>query len=417
MAEHPTTHDLDAYRRRVLAPADFVSVHRHVTDCPRCAEQSDSPAVAARDLSDLRAALLSAPDEVPYHLSSDEVAAYVRGRLDEVDLEIAESHLNVCSTCLAEVERRAVKPARRWLSLPATNWWQPWRVAAVVSFSIVVVVLAIWLLRTRPVPHTEQVAVPANQSSPQIAPVAGPQSPAQPGVSPDAEFALILNDGGHKITLDKQGTLAGLERLPSQVQQRVRTALQTGRLEHPSALAQLNSEPSKLLSNSGNGLPFRLVGPVGQAVLTAQPTFRWRALTGAQSYTVTVTDTDLNEVANSPPLSTTEWRIAKPLKEGGTYSWQVTALKDGVRITSPVLPAPQAKFKVIDSATAEMLQQARHAYPDAHLTVGVLYAEAGLFDEAEQELRVLVRNNPGDRTALKLLQSVRSMRASHNRKP
>lgn len=108
--------------------------------------------------------------------------------------------------------------------------------------------------------------------------------------------------------------------------------------------------------------------------------------------------------------NTSEWRISTPLKEGGLYSWQVTAIKDGVRITSPVLPAPQAKFKIIDRATTEMLEQARRAYADSPLTLGVLYAEAGLLDEAEQELRVLVRDNPGAGIAQKLLRQVQSLK-------
>ncbi len=141
-----------------------------------------------------------------------------------------------------------------------------------------------------------------------------------------------------------------------------------------------------------------------------QPTFHWQALEGAQSYTVSVTDADLNEVATSPPLSTTQWQISNPLKPGGIYSWQVTALKDGVKITSPVLPAPQAKFKVIDRSTAEMLQQTQRTYPDSHLTLAVLYAEAGLVDEAERELRVLVRDNPGAGIVQKLLRQVQAMR-------
>src|SRR5215204_6196616 len=132
---------------------------------------------------------------------------------------------------------------------------------------------------------------------------------------------------------------------------------------------------------------------------------------GAQSYTVAVTDAELNEVATSPPLNATEWQIPKPLKQGGIYSWQVTALKDGVKITSPVLPAPQAKFKVIDRTTSEMLQQTQRAYPDSHLTLGVLYAEAGLLDEAEQELRVLARDNPRASVAQKLLRQVQSLKA------
>ncbi|HSL53071.1 MAG TPA: tetratricopeptide repeat protein [Pyrinomonadaceae bacterium] len=405
MIEHPTKRELDGYRSRVLAPADFLSVHRHVSTCARCAVQCDSPADYARDVEDLHAALLEVPDDTPYHLSEAEVTAYARGTSNEIDLEIAESHLSVCETCLAEVQRHAPREVKTFKprGLPFLN---AWRVAAAVACGIIVIVLAIWLLRSKPVAPQEQVFNPANTSSPQSSPAAE----AQPSREPDAELALVLNDGNRKVTVDKQGTLAGLERLPVPIQQRVRAALQAGKLEPSPALAQLASAPSTLLGESGNGLPFRLVGPVGEVVRSQQPTLRWRALAGAQSYTVTVTDADLNVVATSPPLNTTEWRISKPLKEGGIYSWQVTALKDGLKITSPVLPAPQAKFKVIDRSTAEMLQQARRAYPDSHLTLAVLYAEAGLVDEAEQELRAVVRDNPRAGIAQKLLRQVQAMR-------
>jgi hypothetical protein len=401
MMEHPTKRELDEYRARVLAPATFVSVQRHVTTCPRCAAQCDSPDDLARDLDNLHAALLDAPDETPYHLSAAEVAAYARGIANEIDLEIADSHLSNCATCLNEVQRHApgeVKTFKpRGLSLI-------WRVAAVAACGIIVIMLAIWWLRSKPVPRKEQVWTPANTSSP-----AAEVQPS-PEVVREAEFVVVLNDGARKVSVDKQGVLAGLDRLPLSVQQKVRAALQAGRLEPSSTLAQLANGPSTLLGESGNGLPFRLIGPVGEVVRSEQPTLRWHALAGAQSYTVSVTDADLNEVATSPPLNATEWRISKPLKPGGIYSWQVTAVKDGVRITSPVLPAPQAKFKIIDRSTSEMLEQAQRTYPDSHLTLAVLYADAGLVDEAEQELRVLVRDNPRAGIPQKLLRQVQAMR-------
>jgi len=412
MNEHPTKQELDEYRSRVLAPGEFVSVHRHVNACPRCAAECDSSQDLARDLDDLHAGLLYAPDETPYHLSADEVLNYVRGTADEIDLEIAESHLSICSTCRSEVEQHApfdVKPARFGpRRLPFVSAWQPWRVAAVMCGGIILILLTIWFLRSKPVQRTEQAAGPANQSSPQSSPAVDEQGLRTPADSAAPEFVLALNDGDRKVTVDKQGTLAGLEQLSPAIQRKIRTALQAGRLEPPSDLVQLATQSSTLLSESGDGLPFQLIGPVGQVVRTEKPTFRWRALAGAQSYTVSVTDADLNEVATSPPLNTTQWRISKPLKEGGIYSWQVTALKEGVRITSPVLPAPQAKFKVMDRATTEMLQQAQRAYPSSHLTLGVLYAEAGLLDEAERELRLLVRENPRVALAQKLLRQVQS---------
>jgi hypothetical protein len=389
MMDHPTKRELDEYRARVLAPADFLSVHQHVATCPGCAAQC--PDDLARDLEVLQTALLQ--DEASYHLSPAEVAAYARGTANEIDLEIADSHLSDCATCRDEV--KTFKPRR----LPFMN---AWRVAAVVACAIIVIVFAIWLLRSRPVPRQEQVSNPVNTSTP------APEVQPSPQVMP--EFALVLNDGNRKVTVDKQGTLAGLERLPSSVQQKVRAALQAGRLEQSSVLAQLSKPPSMLLGKSKTGLPFQLIGPVGEVVRSDQPTFRWQALAGAQSYTVSVTDADLNVIATSPPLGATQWQISNPLKPGGIYSWQVTALKDSVKITSPVLPAPQAKFKVIDRSTAELLQQTQRTYPDSHLTLAVLYAEAGLVDEAERELRVLVRDNPQASIAQKLLRQVQAMR-------
>ena len=417
MAEHPTKQEFDDYRRRVLSPDVFLSVQRHVAACPRCATQCNSPADLARDLEDLQTGLLYAPDETPYHLSTPEVMAYVRGTADEIDIEIAESHLGVCPACQSEVQREVqwntVTTVAAFKSRALVQRWQPWRIAAVVSCGFVLILLTLWLLRSKPALHPEQAVGPTNVSTPQSSPAV--QVAATPEVLPtEQSFALILNDGNQKVSVDKQGALAGLERLPSPIQQRIRAALQTGRLEHSSALVQLASQPSTLLSKPRNGLPFQLIGPLGQVVRTEQPTFHWKPFAGAQNYTVTVTDADLNEIATSPPINTTEWQISKPLKDGVIYSWQVTALKEGVRITSPVLPAPQAKFKVIDRATSETLQQAERAYPDSHLTLGVLYAEAGLLDEAEQELRVLVRDNPRARISLKLLQNIQAMRAAQS---
>jgi hypothetical protein len=428
MTGHPTKKELDEYCHRVLAPDAFMSVHRHVSECARCAAQCNSPQQLGRDLVHLHEALGSEPDGTPYHLSASEVATYARGSLDEIDLEIAESHLSVCNTCLNEVKQQiavtqvaepaAFKSRRPVVTSSTWNRW-PWRVAAAVLGVAVLILVSVWLLRTRPAKQVDQAEHPINQSSPAASSTAEVKSSGEPaplssgqGSLPNRPLAVELNDGSTKVTMNTEGTLAGLEQLPARIQQKVRAALQTGKLDQPATLAQLNSQPSTLLSESGNGLPFRLLSPLGQVIRTQQPNFRWQALPDAQSYKVTVTDADLNEVATSPALDATEWRITQPLKPGGIYSWQVTALKNGVAVTSPVLPAPQAKFKILDRSTLETIQQVEHAEPGSHLTRGVLYAEAGLLDQAEQELRLLVRQNPGSEIANKLLRSVQAMRAA-----
>lgn len=438
MNEHPSKRVLEEYCRRVLAPASFLSVHRHVIACSLCAAHCNSSADLARDLAQLKKALMSAQDDTPYHLSAVEVLAYRRAELDEIDLEIVESHLGICKQCLSEVQQSGSKdqslpvtPAGlsqgQWRSLPWVNTWRPWRVAAVVAFVAALIFLTLWLLRNRPAEHRDQATGPVNLSSPQSSARTEVPGSETPRVSPDASAsnaaevkqdglssteALVLNDGSGKVAIDSDGRLIGLELLPARLQQKVKAALQRSKLEQPAALAQLTGRPSALLSESGNGLPFRLLGPLGQVVRHDRPTFRWGPLQGAQSYKVVVTDADLNEVATSPPLNKTEWRITQPLKPGEIYSWQVTALKDAVPVISPVLPAPQAKFKVIDRASSETLQQAEHAYPSSHLMLGVLYADAGLLDEAERELRLLVRNNPRAGIAHALLRSVQTMRAA-----
>jgi hypothetical protein len=88
----------------------------------------------------------------------------------------------------------------------------------------------------------------------------------------------------------------------------------------------------------------------------------------------------------------------------------VKALKDGQEITSPRPPAPQAKFRVLDQTKANELENARRAHPSSHLTLGLLYADAGLLREAEQEFRQLQKANPNSELARNLLRQVQSLR-------
>jgi hypothetical protein len=62
---------------------------------------------------------------------------------------------------------------------------------------------------------------------------------------------------------------------------------------------------------------------------------------------------------------------------------------------------------VIDQAKMNEIDRARHAYGSSHLTLGLLYAEAGLLREAEQEFRLLQKANPQSEIARKLLRQVR----------
>lgn len=104
--------------------------------------------------------------------------------------------------------------------------------------------------------------------------------------------------------------------------------------------------------------------------------------------------------------------MASSLKRGETYSWQVTAIKDGRELVSPAPPAPDAKFKILHGTKTRELEQARRTYPDSHLVLGILYQRAGLLDDAEREFKILSAANPKSQTARRMLNDLKSLRRS-----
>jgi hypothetical protein len=163
---------------------------------------------------------------------------------------------------------------------------------------------------------------------------------------------------------------------------------------------------------TGEKAPFDILGPDRTVVESDRPLFRWAALRGATSYAVAVFDQRLNQVAQSGPLSATEWKPPRRLRRGEIYFWQVAAVLDGKEMVSPGAGAPEAKFAVVGRAESEALRRARLSFPGRHLTLGVLYARAGLLEQAEREFRALVETNSESPAALNLLRSVREMRGA-----
>lgn len=425
MYQHPTEQQLMEYQRRNLAPDAFLAVHGHVSECARCAARCYEPGQARADHETLLAALTPAADEPPYHLSAETASGYAADELDEIELEAAATHLEVCAECAAAVARLR---AGREVPAPARagNRWQLWPLRplqlAAAALALAVLLGATWLLffrsgNSRAPERAGQETPPAqaNEAPPpdEDRPPAQSPQPEPTPPAPTARVVVALNDSGRQVTLDAQGNLAGLEQLPEELRSQVSSALVTQRLARAPVLNDLSGEAGVLRGGGvQSGVPFRLLAPLGVVIESDRPTFRWQQLAGADSYNVTVTDGNLNEVAASGPVTVTSWRVARPLARGVTYSWQVTAhKKDGQAVTSPVLPAPPAKFQVLGQKRQRELRDARGLYPDSHLTLGVLYAQAGLLDEAAREFEALARANPRADVVRKLLGEVRALSA------
>jgi hypothetical protein len=347
--------------------------------------------------------------------------------LEPAELLALDDHLAECPTCRRQL-RAISQPQSALLALqeslqtrptslgakildlvfpPGLSLPQAWRVAGAVTVTaLLILALTLWLLSRTGKPDNVVVAP---------SPIPSPTSQISITPSPEATAPtlLALNDGGSQVKLDAQGNLSGLESLSPSDQQRVKTALMTRKVETPRTLRELKSASGDVMG-SPTDASFALLNPVGQIVASNRPTLRWQPLRGATNYQVTITDPQANykEVAVSPALSDAEWTVDRPLKRGRVYTWQVTARAESGEVKAPALNAPEAKFRVLERAKANELARAEEAYAGRHLTLGLLYAQAGLLDEAERELQALVKANPESDVAKNLLRDVRAKRGA-----
>ena len=265
----------------------------------------------------------------------------------------------------------------------------------------------IWQAIERNGKNPKMAQTTPSTTTPVVTPVVSP-IPTQEGA---AMVIAQLNDGDGQLVLDGSGKLSGVDHLPPGYRQMIRNALGSQRLEKSPLLAGL-VRPDALSMRGGDiqGNKFSVINPVGIVMLSDRPTFRWSPLDGAMGYVVEVYDDKLNQVIISPQLTDTSWTAPQSLKRGGIYSWQVTAIKGGEEIISPRPPAPLANFRILDESLANELVQARRAYASSNLTMALVYTQAGLLDEAEQEFRALRRANPNSTISRRLIADLQAMR-------
>ena len=430
MVEHLTYKQVDDYCRQQLEVAELLTVSDHLGECEacrwqvECAMDGDAAFFALRSEIFGDAAYLSSPHTGHAHLTEEQMAGYVDRNLSGEELQTVADHLTGCEQCAVAVDDLAAfkdqiapslereyhpatvsAPTESWLHRTAAYLFALFQRTPGLAFgaALAVIFLALtgWLIWRTPQeiePKQEMVVVPA--------PPPEPASPSEPAPMP---VVARLNDGEGELTLDQEGKFSGADDLPMAYQSMLREAITARRIERSSQLKGLSRPPSSLMGADNQGSEFSVIEPVGKVLMSDQPTFRWSPMEGATVYVVEVYDSKFNLVAASPQLANRSWS-PPALSRGKTYAWQVKAIIDGQEFTSPRPPAPQAGFRILDQAKANELAKARRAYPSSHLTLGLLYAEAGLLKEAEQELRALQKANPNSEIARSLLNQVQALR-------
>ncbi len=428
LAEHLTARQIQDFNQRSASPQELLAAMNHIALCEACREQLSPEQKTRAAVESLRTDLRRQTHS--NHLAYEELAGCVDDALSQADREAIESHLGICSHCVAEladlrafkaemttypeIERRpAGSPTLRGKIIAffrAPSYRIPVQLAAAATVVLLCVSIATLLLRKETASlHPEVSELQHNDEAPQAPPAPEPSpNPAAPAV----EIAETIHDGSSVVAMDTEGNVTGLESLPTAYQKEVKAALTNRRVEMPSEMQGLIGRTGVLMGSADSGPGFSLTGPVGTIVRAERPRFSWKTLNGATSYVVAVFDSSFNMVASSQAQPGTEWSPVNPLKHGETYSWQVTAMKDGKELVSPAPPAPDAKFKILDASKMKELEQAKRTYSDSHLVLGTLYERAGLLDDAEREFKTLYASNPTSPTARKLLHDVKSLRQS-----
>ena len=191
----------------------------------------------------------------------------------------------------------------------------------------------------------------------------------------------------------------------------VLAAVKTGDIPIVQPLDILRGADRALLGPADTQTASLRLSPVGEWVRQATPLLQWSVVPGATSYAVDIFDDHLTLIQRSPPLQEARWQLGDVLERGHIYLWQVTAtFADGKVVGFPRPPAPEARFGVLGGAEVAELERIERARPEAHLDLGVLYARAGLLQDAEQELLKVVPSDGDFAAAERLLTTVRRLR-------
>ena len=435
MSEHLSQSQLAGYSGRTLDTDELLAVDGHLASCDVCHKRLTGirPAIA-------KVALTSSVQsgEGPFHLDYDQhLEPYVDGKANDIDREIVDSHVAQCSKCADDLKDLLAfkqQPAVAITGAVTSSRWKQWlpqwpllsnpalTTAVVVAVFILTMAVLLWTTyrASRQVERTatgssesenQRPAVEKEHPSPaSTGHATAENSPSnQPPVTREQPL-ITLNDAGGQILVNQRGELEGLAELPPDLKESVERALATHRLRDSPAITGWSTGAGILRGELEKQDTFAPLGPTDVVLETDRPTFRWQALDAANNYTVTIYDASLRQVATSGPVTGIEWTTPNSLERGVTYSWQISALKDGKTIVSPKPPLPEARFRILDQRAVVALAKLKESAGRSHLVMGVFYWRHGLIEESEREFQALAQANPNSTAVAELLASIRSLR-------
>jgi hypothetical protein len=386
---HLTEAELRQYRQRTMPPPALLAADDHLAECNQCRSLLERIAPGAAGDAALWRALTGAEPPSQQHLSHEELLAFAQDQGND-DWSVADrkritEHLENCNECHADAEdlsrfRAELEDRGKPERIVGIRRRPVWFVSAWAGAAAVILVGIFVGMRFY-------------------------HGAGQPQPSVIAQ----LTDAGGAIRLDSSGQLVTPAPLEAADAAKIKDALINWRIEPAAVLTQLASPPGQLLGSPTAPSRSMLSAPLGTAVVSDQPAFRWRPA-AIGTYVVSVYDAHYHKVAESPVIRLAEWKADRALPRGQIYTWQLRAWSKLGEIRAPVPPEPEARFEVLSQSEADQLEKARREHPDSHLLLGILYAQAGALDDSERELTALLAANPHSDVAKNLLASVQQLR-------
>lgn len=435
MSTHLSPEQIQQYLNGGLPSDQLLTLDAHLVTCQLCQDQLRINERLATATSTLRADFKQAANAPLPHLTWEQLSALADEKLDAVEQEIAESHLKICPACTTEfaemrqfADHLSTFPTKEFAPPVRPSWLNrmffgfanrvdhpsnAFSLPLALKFAGVAAVIAIIIWGSTRLWPRNQISITAPKIATRETVLPSPGTTATPQPTPletqvpsPAPPRLVLNDGGRQIALDATGKVEGINFATPADEKLASNALRFGQVESPAEVKQLRSSAMRLMGQPSEET-FRLLRPTGKMIASTRPVFQWQALSGAIEYVVTLANPQTNFVLSSEPLKATQWNPPQALPRGQTYTWQVTATKDGKEIKAPPPDAPEARFRVLTQTQVDEVRRAKKTYAGNHLMLGLVYARNGLLSEAETHFKALLAANPTSALARQLLQRLR----------
>lgn len=419
MAEHLSTNVIELYRRGELRGKQRFDAGMHIAECLRCSGLAGETEKLQLAHDSIRASLEVSAKLPIEHLSNEQIANYVNGKLDNVESEIVISHMAWCSLCEDDVndiksfanqvtyERKNNFSILTGLKKQALGFWKktPRPFYANPAYAFATLVLAVtafslWFFGIFERPGGKSVTTVSNVTLP------SQTSSPTPPANFYSESDIAGSDKAIKPLPESAAKLDWVlpaDRLP------FNAALNSGKIGINPEIAKMRS--MAVYMGRSNEDRFDLLTPTGLAIREDKPFFRWQPLKSAVKYKVQLVDKTIEKTFLDVFVESAELQSGFELERGHRYRWHVVAiLKSGEEVEGSFMNRFYGDFFVMTAEQVGKIEEAEKYYrsskePLAHIALAMRYADAGLIEDAERELKSYLKLKPNSPEAKKMLEA------------